>query len=279
MKIAILSWSYGWNSYGMGRSLTETLQNLGHKAVTAKADDPLGEYDQVWLVSAEGPTPKTSAPLIGFGWSDPNWFSEERFRLCRVWFTQSLDVAAKYPEKAVYLPIFADPRYFKPQPALKKPICVFVGFCPHQWVRDRRERVAAVRAAGLPLHVYGQFWPNHPDPHAYVQGEALLTAINKATLCLDLTNATTSLSSRIFQSSLCEVPVLTCDRPDLRKMLEPESEVLLYRTNEEMIVRAREFMAQPDMEIGKRARLRCLKEHLPLQRVEKILACVKERLE
>ena len=278
MRIAILSWHYGWNSYGMGRSLSETLTHIGHDMSLVKSGDNLNGFDQVWLVCSEGPVPKTTAPVIGFGWSDPNYFDETRMRACQVYFTQGLDVAALYPEEAIYLPVFADPRYFKPMPELRQHCCAFIGFCPHDWVKNRVKQTVALRAAGLTLKVYGQFWPTHPDNHTYVQWDALLVAMNAAELCVDLTNAETSLSSRILQSSLCGVPVLTCDRPDLRRMLEPESEVLLYQTQEEMIERALAYMKNPKPEIGQRARQRCLKDHLPIQRVEKILADVKERL-
>ena len=280
-KIAYLSSRYHWSSFSLVRSLFEVLALLGHEV---KEYDPEGNTDfdgepveQVWVVSSMVPIPNTSKPVVLFGLSDPNLYSEERASRATVYVSLSREISREHGYH--YFPPFADLRYFK-WDGCQKSGCVVIGAGKHPAVPERVEMVEALRGSGVRVRTYGFGWPAHEDSFPFASGEKLVSAYAGASLCIDLTNGSTSMGCRIFQSAACWTPVLTFGRPDVLEAFREDTEILCYRDTQGLIRNAKMAEYGPEIlkQVGARAHQRCQGEHDVHGRLRGLLGHLEEVL-
>jgi spore maturation protein CgeB len=137
--------------------------------------------------------------------------------------------------------------------------------------------VDALRKDGIKVVTYGREWEQHPDSHRYIEGNAMIDAINRAHLYIDLTNGSTALGHRIFESSCCGTPILTKRRLDTLKLFSEGNEILCY--DGDFIPAVKRALKDKDQlrKIGLVARERCLKEHDISHRMKKLLRQIERK--
>jgi len=280
MRIAYVCTDYNWKSFSVIRSIYETLVAFGYEVEKFSNMDNIqaDNFDQVWVASSIIRLERVDVFTIVFGFSDPNFYSETRMMFSDFYCTNSLDIARE--KSAYYFPPFGNSQYFISQETDREIDCVFLGLAKHRYIPQRVEMVDRLRAEGITVVTYGSDWKSvadHPDNRAFVEGEDLIRILNSAKLCLDLTTEKTSLSSRIFQASMCSTPVLTWNREDVRLLLEPNEEILLYSSMDEFVEVTKKCLQIPERlrKIGENARKRCLQEHDVTVRITNLIDYLK----
>lgn len=274
-KIAYVCNPYHWESYSVLRTLYEALRR--RKEVTTllcrRTEKAPPDVDQIWVFSSMIPIKNPRKKfMVVIGSAEPSKFIISRFRAADVYATWSTVVHKKYPS-TFFLPLHADSRYFKPLGLQKTVDCVFLGVAGHPRIKTRRASVAAIRARGISVLVGGQGWGKHKHNRKFLAGGRLIQAYNRARLALDLTNETTSMSSRLFQSAMCGVPVVTMRRDDTAEMFEPDKEIFLYDNDAELprfvegLLKDKARLAR----VGEAARQRALRDHDVDARLDSLL--------
>ena len=287
-KIAfVIPFYYKWNNVANVRSNYEYLQIEGNKVdifskkeMAEKVID-WNSYDVIMLHGSGAVLPeeefkKVKVPIISFGWSDPNLFNETHFNQGTVYCTNNLTLSKKLEGKGkpVYFYNTACDKRSHKDLNLKKETDVLVyGAGIHKWVTDRNEVVNNLRKIGFKIKVFGRGWDKHPDTFEFIEGNGLAREICEAHLLLDVTNKTTAWGHRCFESSARGTPVLTVDREDTRLMFDEGSEILLYKNFENMVGLLRIYLRNPEIlrSIGKRAQIRCYKDHDISVRIKELL--------
>ncbi len=267
-EVAFVSDNYNWESYSIVRSLFEELGRVECLQVT---DAITGSSDLILLIGANSyPVSLHIPPTVRIGLSDPNLFSEKMMNECDLYITNSLDISKKYG--CPWLPVFSDKRYFKPMPVKKETDILFIGGKDHPYVVDREKWVNDLIRLGFKVKCFGHGWEN-----GFIKGERLVEEINKAHLYLDLTNDVTVLSSRIFQASMCGVPVMTKIRPDIEQLLP--NEYIGYNDYHHLKHMLEGCMSKKTVlpELGEIARQKCIAEHDVGIRVHQLMEILNDK--
>ncbi len=248
----IITDNYNWDSYSIVRSLYEEL-NTNSKFNT--------DLDFVLGINSKS----EGKSNIRIGFSDPSRFSEKLYNECGLYITNDLNTSKKYG--CYYMPCFSDSKYFKYLNLKKETDILFIGVKNHPFVQHREDWIDKLSKDGLNVKCFGDGWVN-----GFIEGQELVEEINKAHICLDITDNIASLGSRIFQSSMCGTPVITLDREDTRELFDggKEGEILFYESYDDLRKMLKLSLNAPDYlkRIGDRARKRCLKDHNVSIRVE-----------
>lgn len=292
MKIAfLLPFKYNWNSFPSNRATYEILQKLGHKVrlfvKSEKSKIDYRSYNQLWLMGAgvkltEEEFKYIPIPVIAFGLSDPNLFSEEHKQNCHIYCTNDLNIYQTFyyrsDKRCIYNPTSCDIRYHKNLHLEKTTDILVYGVGNHKFIPERNRVVNKLRRKGFNVKVFGRGWDKHSDTSGFIQGEQLIKEINKAKIILDITNKTTALGRRIFEGSACGTPVLTCDREDVRELFKSGHEILTYNTFENIVTTLNYVLTYPNIleSIGDNAQQRCYNDHDIVIRVQKLLKYLKE---
>jgi glycosyltransferase involved in cell wall biosynthesis len=274
--IDFVSQRYNWHSFSIVRSVFEGLQAAGHQ-VRDRSDVPAQTDAAIVIVASSFVAlPKTNVPLIVLGLSDPAYYNEKRSTAADLYVTLSrrLSLEHSFP----WMPPWGDPRYFVPGKSAREADCVFLGVGNHPWVPERRKMAAELRAAGIRLLVFGGGWPQHKDNHSFVQGKDLIEAYRSAKVLVDFSNGSTSISSRIFQSMLCGTPVLTADRPDVRRLFHAGREIAVF-TRTCLVARTKRLLSRPAIRatLADAGRLVCLERHCTEHRIKALIEAVRSR--
>ena len=244
MKISfVISYQYLWSSFSNVKSHYDYLQLLGHEVdLYNRHEKPVidyNNYDQIWLMGAGAKIDKKTfdkikVPVLAFGWSDPNLFSEDHYNNCTIYFTNDLATHNKFmyrsSKRIVYYQTACDKRYHKNLNLEKTTDILVYGVGIHKFIPYRNRVVNKLRRWGLNIKIFGRSWDKHPDTHAHIEGQTFIEEINKAKIVLDITNDTSAWGHRVFEASACGTPVLTYNREDTKKLLKPGSEILLYKS-------------------------------------------------
>jgi glycosyltransferase involved in cell wall biosynthesis len=290
MKIAfVIPFKYNWNSYPTTRATYEYLQILGHEVeLFNKHENPeinYNKYDQVWLIGAgtkitEKEFKKIKIPVIAFGLSDPNLYSEEHMENCDIYFTNDWKLYNDLKNKKMigYNPTSCDKRYHKNLELDKTTDILVHGVGKHKFVTNRNEIVNKLRKQGFSIKVFGRGWDKHEDTYGFIEDRQLIEEINKAKILLDITNETTALGHRVFEGSACGIPVLTIWREDLIELFIPYQEVITYRNFDDMLINLDYYLTDEDelSRIGYKAQKRCYKDHDISIRIQELLKMIKE---
>lgn len=282
MKILYFTDDYTWNIYGTKRSTAEALQDTGHTVfivdkveigslpALAAQEKP----DQIWLFHSDLRLPERmkeeiSQPIIGFGISDPYYFSTDRFASYDVYVTYNKatceQVCSLIP--TVYNRTACDFKFHKPLNIPKTCDATIIGAAIHERFANKKKRIDCVeglrRDTGRTIHAYGKHWPQHADNFSHIDGEDLLLAINSGHLGLDIQDHFSPLAHRMFECAACGVPIITRRRDEVFECFEEGREILAYTDYEELRDVFVWHLDHPGKleSIGRRAMERCLDEH------------------
>ncbi len=177
----------------------------------------------------------------------------------------------------------ADAELFAPMISAREWDVFFAG----KWTPYRQEAVRALsRVCRVRLHGYaGETRWDPPAAPPLATPEALREGITSAKLCLDFAViddfpppvlGSWRITPRPHIAAACGVPSLVEASPMLNRTFTPEEEIVPYSSIPDLVDRTLGLIADPDRcsEIGRRARLRVLREHLWTHRVTAILADV-----
>jgi spore maturation protein CgeB len=183
-----------------------------------------------------------------------------------------------YQDRAIridYLPLAVNPERYPFQEIPKpKPRLVFAGKCsPH-----RHERFAEIRAAGIPLDLYGpgagnrlRFWRNRRLSSATIADlyRSHLVGLNLP----QPGNTERGLNLRAFEIPAAGGIGTYPDVPDLPRCFEPGREILVYRSPEDLARQFQELLSHPERAAAMihAGHERVLRDHTFEQRARTIL--------
>lgn len=294
MKILYFSDNYAHGVMGTKRSIFEELRRRGHTVVwkdkveigtilkQAEAYNP----DQVWFAHSflelpESLKKQAKVPFVGFGFSDPYGFKEEKLKGYDVYITNHRETY-EYLKFKGSIPVHYNPTAcdlsFHDDLGLKKDIDISViGVGKHIRFKNQNERIEIVNylrsMTPFRIEVYGNGWNKHTLNFGPIEGEKFLSVINRSKIGLDIQDVHSPLAHRMFEYSACGTPVITRDRPEVEGVFEPMSEILTYNTKYDLREKLNAYLGNLDKlaEVGQKAKERCIKDHNIDKRVDGIL--------
>lgn len=287
MRILYFSDNYAHNVMGTKRSIMEELERRKHTVIyqhRSKLPDILKliktyEVDQVWLAHSFAllsPEIKKKAgvPIVGFGFSDPNRFSPMRLSGYSVYITNHYATYAKYKDRLPvhYNPSACDLGFHKKLDVEKDIDISFIGLAEHPHLKNKRSRIDIIkrlqRETDFNIQVWGQGWKN-----GKIEGQEFLSVINRSRIGLDIQDAGSPLSHRMFEYSACGAPIIVRNRPEVERVFKPGEEILVYDRYEDLRDKVSWYLNSPeDLEqIGLNALEKCAKKHDIRHRVRDIL--------
>jgi hypothetical protein len=178
-----------------------------------------------------------------------------------------------------YMPFATSPHVFRPRPV--EPVrydISFVGHCTETRIRH----VRALADAGLSVDVFGDAaWRALAHPRVRHHGPAdsrsacpRIYAASRINLNVTSAQLRTSLPVRVFDVLGCEGFLLTDVREDTRALFAPGLELATYTGLEELVLRARYFLARPAARaaIARAGAARVHREHTFRARMTEMLA-------
>jgi len=298
MKILFFSDNYGDNIMSLKRIIREELVRRGVEVVYRdKADTKhvlaLVETikpDQVWLVDSGLTLPCDKGvikqPVVGFGFSDPHYFSPSRLESYDAYMTAHYATYIRYKDvmPVLYSPDSYDPHTYRNLRSEKDIDVTCIGTAFHPRFPNVRERVDVINRLRLETNIniraYGHGWPAHDNNYGYVAGDALVDIINRSKIGLDIQGGEYSFSERVLHYSGCGVPVVTRSCVDARMGFEEGVEILTYDSYSSLREILVDYITAPgELEyIGNAAQARCLKDHTVDHRVGDMLTFIEENV-
>lgn len=138
---------------------------------------------------------------------------------------------------------------------------------------EREKYINALRKAGIKVQVFGTGWPNS---HRLNQFE-MIEALNKSKMVLNFADASHSgikqIKARPFEATACGACLLTEYSEGIEEFFQPGSEVVCFRTLDEMVDKAKYYLNQEKErgEIARAGKARSVREHDIKARLQKIL--------
>jgi len=297
MKILYFSDYWGWKA----RSVKRTLRMGIHKRFPDMIyyDTSRVKYvkelvqkhkpDQIWLVHTGLKLPCDKdilgVPVIGFGFSDSHYFSEDILKSYTVYATCFHDLYLKYKDQmpVYYFPILCDTDFYH-NLRVKRDIDIsHVGQAMHPGFKNKWERLDVINRlrgdTGLGIHAYGGEWPAHPLNSGRIEAEEYLNVINRSKLGLDIQDAVYTPTQRLYDYAACGTPVITLWGEQLCKLLEDDKEILTYKDYDELREKLVYYTEHPKLlrKIGMAAKRRCVKDYNADLQIDALLSAI-ERL-
>ena len=295
MKILYFSDNYGSTVMGTKRSMQEELVRRGHsiiyqdKTMIPKFPDlaNIHKPDQIWmahsfvLLSPEMKR-KTKVPVIGFGFSDPYNFSEDRLLGYDAYITNHYETFNKYQYRLPihYNPTACDFKFHRNMNLEKDIDASFIGIATHPHFKNKIERIEIIeklkQETAIKIETWGTGWTS-----GKIEGMAFLTAINRSRIGLDIQDVHSPLAHRMFEYAACGIPVITRKRLEVEGVFLPGEEILTYSYYEDLRDKLNFYLIQnpDDLErIGFRAMDRCFIEHDIKHRVDGILSFLEREI-
>jgi glycosyltransferase involved in cell wall biosynthesis len=286
----ITNMKYAWNVQGTMKSIADEVKSRGHnvhivdKSKITSLPSLIDQYKpaQIWLSSSDlkiDPSIKARicVPIIGFGFSDPYYFSADRFESYNVYATNHYETFKKYSSiiPTIYNPTACDFRFHKNLKA-ERSIISMIGTTNHPRFKDPQMRpkiVNKLREDGFIIHCYGDGWPKHPHNHKAITGDAFINIINKSIIGLDLQETYSPLAHRMLEYGACGTPVITRNRPEVNNVLELNTEVITYDDYDSLKSKLQYYLNNKDelMMVGSKAELRCKKSNDIKYRIDHLL--------
>ena len=282
MQIYLVHDKYNWDSFSIVRSACEILKEredidyLDCKRHTVEEMQP-GGY--IWVFSSGFKMFQTEyeqikaygIKVITFGLSDPNFFNEERLKVCDLYCTNDLNTYREYKDKynLYHFQPGVNLKYFTKNGVVKEIDVLFIGTKSHPFIPYRKVYLDRLKDDMEGFKGYGDGF------RMSARGQELIDAYNRAHLNLDINTKYSSLSnSRILQAAACGTPTLTLKREDVLGMFKDGEEILTYEggyseLKGEIIeaLRDKERLAR----IGENARKRVLIEHGMRHRINEFI--------
>jgi len=176
--------------------------------------------------------------------------------------------------KAHYLAFGCDPSFHQPVPVPDRfrSRIAFVGS------RDEPRAHVLARLDDLHVTIWGPRWPRGP-----LYGSDFVRALAGAEIGLNIHQQFGPLGDaalyghganmRVFELAAVGTPQLADAKQDIARHLEPDREIVLYRTVAELRDRARTLAASPSLRaaLAQAARERALREHTWTRRLEELI--------
>lgn len=194
---------------------------------------------------------------------------------CYIFDTSMVDRHRALGRDAEYLPEGCDPGYHRPlaDPGWPRAPIAFVG----SWEEERARALEAVLPLGAA--VWGPGWPKGP-----LYGDDFVRAFSNADVALNIhqffgepperARYGTGANRRVFELAAIGTVQLSDAKADITRNFEPDREIVLFRSAEELARKAAELLADPVRRaaIAAKARSRALAEHTWAHRLERLLA-------
>jgi len=299
MKILYFTDDYTFDIFGTKRSIFEEVKSRGHDIIwidrkeIGRALALVEEHrpDQVWLSHSNlalppGAKEAITVPVVGFGFSDPYYFTEDRFDSYDAYVTNYRAFTDKYKGRIPlhYNATACDFRFHKDVGADKYIDISVIGRGTHPRFSNPNERVKVVRRLredGFTVHTFGDEWGDHPDDHEFISGEVFREVINASKIGLDIQDVASPLAHRMFEYAACCVPSITRRRDEAMRMFGEGTEILAYDTYDQIRDQLARFFSNGRAgagdelrAIGERARLRCEAEHNISHRIDRLIPFV-----
>ncbi len=276
MKIGLYYRKHAFASYSIYRILLEKFQErLNCKCSPIfQTDFTMCKITFVMRLALQHLPPRLSQRFIIIAESDPPHFNEEFYNKAESYITTSSKIADEYP-KSVLFPLFAEPKYFKPNDKQKTCDCVFVGKGSHPFILDRIKVVNQLREQGLIVHTYGRLWPKHEHSFPDVFGQNLIDAYCSGHLSLDLCDEDSAISSRIYQAALCGITTITEPRPTMMQQFWSEEE-LFYAESFNFVSETVKLLKDKSYlkVVGQNVREKCLQEYTTEDFLDRLLRLI-----
>jgi spore maturation protein CgeB len=136
----------------------------------------------------------------------------------------------------------------------------------------------AVFGPGYPQEIA---WPPNVDRTQHLSPDQHRRFYNEQRFTLNVTRASMrrlgfSPSVRLFEAAACGVPIISDVWDGIEMFFEPDKEIMLVRTTDEMVYILRELPHRECVQIGARARQRFLRDHTPRQRAIEFVTSLAE---
>ena len=268
MKILYYSDKYAYDVMGTKRSLAESIRNiLGYEIIWVDKSkivcvlELVKEHkpNQIWLAHSGLKLPahtekKIHIPVVGFGFSDPCYFSEGRLKRCDMYVTNHYNTLLKYKHllPIFYNPVACDIRFHK-RLNLKKDIDVsFIGCGRHPKFKNRTERpnlISFLRGEleGVIIKTFGRQWPEHPFHRNFIVGDKFLEAINRTKVGIDIQEEDSPLSHKMFEYLACGSFIVTRRRPEVERHLKENEHIVYYSSWQELSEKIEFYLGNPDL--------------------------------
>lgn len=295
MKVLYFTDGYAYSNMGTKRSLFEEVRRRDNKMIKVNIRQ-IGSIlslikehkpDQVWLAHSNlrlnsKLKEQIHIPVIGFGFSDPYYFSPKRFIGYDIYVTNHIGTFEKYKKKIpmIYNPTACDFGFHYRNEEVEKSIDISIlGLAKHPRFRNKSERIVVVDkirkffGKQYLIHAYGRGWPKHLNNHGGIVGEQFRSVIQHSKLGLDIQDDFSPMSHRMFEYGGCGIPVITRRRPEVFKFFEDGIEILTYSTYEELLEKVDHYLHNLGKldKMGLRAWIRCMDCHNISHRVDHLL--------
>jgi len=293
MRILYFSDTYSYGVMGIKRSLYEEMERQKN-AIMFQDKSRIGgilgiigfyKPDQVWLVHSglvlqPEVKEKIKVPVVGFGFSDPYYFSPERFKSYDIYITNHFETWEKYYKGVIpmlYNPTACDLTFHKSNGMVKDIDVSCIGLGNHPRFKFAELRIKIVNRlrdeTPFVIHAYGKGWPDEHDNFWHIEGTEFLEVLNRSRIGLDIEEPESPIARRMMEYGACGIPCITKERPEIEKAFVPGLEILTYADYTDLKDKLIYYLGNPmELEqIGLRARDRCLKEHDISKRVTKLL--------
>lgn len=171
---------------------------------------------------------------------------------------------------AAFWPEGANPKLYRPRSVDKTIDVSFVG----AMYGLRRPWIDYLRSNGIEVQAYGRGWPDGP-----ASTEAMTEIYCRSKIVLGFggigySMRATNMKARDFEVPMCGSVYLTSDHYDFPRVFEVGREIETYRSKQDMLVKVRHLLANPDLRerIGRAGRERCLRDHTWRHRFERAFA-------
>lgn len=298
MKVLYFSDNYTYENMGVKRSLFEEVcaQNIStiwiDKSKISSVVSLIGQHspDQVWLAHSNLRLPldvkkQISIPVVGFGFSDPYYFSRSRFLSYDIYVTNHKETFEMCQKQipCIYNPTACDFRFHCCDKSKEKKFDASVlGLANHRRFKNKLMRVEVVNLLRsifdkYRIEAFGRGWPAHPNNHQSVSGDEFLSVIQSSKVGLDIQEDFSPLSHKMFEYAACGVPVLTRNRPEVFDFFTDDEEILSYSSTVELISKLSYYLKHPELLVtmGKSAWERCRSEHNISFRVSHLISELK----
>lgn len=295
MRILYFSDKYTWDNWGTKRSIYEEVKKRGNKIIwedKKNIGNIIGlldkyKFDQVWL-SHSGLTikpllkEKIKIPIIGFGFSDPYRFREERLNSYDAYITNHYKTFIKYKKQMplLYNPTACDYSFHKKK-NLKKTIDISViGTAIHPMFKNKRSRLEIVnnlRRDKYNVMAYARNWPKHKNNKGFIKGQSFLNIINKSKIGIDIQDKNSPLAHRMMEYLSCGTLCITRNREEVSKVFDIGNEIVVYNNYKDLKEKIEYYLENKKerKRIETNAMKRCKKDHNITARVDNIIDFVK----
>jgi len=297
VKILYFSDNYASFVMGIKRSMFEELLRRKIDAIFINKSE-IGNVlrlidthspDQIWLAHSGLVLPQTikkniKVVVVGFGFSDPNYFTEDRLLSYDVYITNNLEIWRKYKTKlpTLYNPTSCNPSFHKSMDVSKIYDVSIIGTGTHPYFSDKKLRsktVNMLRKDGFRIHVFGEGWDKHPDTFPYISdGKKFIEIINKTRIGIDIQEERSSLAHRMLEYGACGVPMITKQRLEVSQLFEVGKEILTYKDYTSLTKTLSHCLQNEKLlrKVGNAVKHKCISEHSISHRVDNILKFLSE---